>query len=167
MEFLPLNLPGLRFSSLSHLSSAAMAFRGNYEHSLDAKNRLTIPSKLRDQLAGDLVIGQSLEQCAAIWTADGFDAYTEGFLRDLHPLSEEARSINLYFNANSFDGELDKAGRVMIPPSLLTHAAIEKEVIVVGAYDHLQLWGPDAWTARQADVNANLNVTVANIVNAG
>lgn len=144
-----------------------MAFRGNYEHSLDVKNRLTVPSKLREQLAGELVVGRSLEQCAAIWTADGFDAYTEGFLRDLHPLSEEARSINLYFNANSFDGELDKSGRVMIPTSLLAHAGIDKDVVIVGAYDHVQLWSPDAWSARQDDVLENLNVTVANIVNAG
>ncbi len=144
-----------------------MAFRGNYEHSLDAKNRLTIPAKLREQLSGDLVVGRSLERCAAIWTAEGFDAYTEGFLRDLHPLSEEARSINLYFNANSFDGELDKAGRVMVPSSLLADASIEKDVVIVGAYDHLQLWSPDAWSARQSDVVDNLNVTVANIVNAG
>jgi MraZ protein len=144
-----------------------MAFRGNFEHTLDAKNRLTIPSKLRDQLGTEIVIGQSLEECAAIWTTDGFDAYTERFLRDLHPLSEEARSINLYFNANSFDGELDKSGRAMVPAGLLQHAGIEKEVIVVGAYDHVQLWSPDKWAARSADVDANLNVTVANIVNAG
>jgi MraZ protein len=144
-----------------------MAFRGNYEHTLDAKNRLTIPSKLRDQLGGEVVIGQSLEPCAAIWTPDGFDAYTAAFLRDLHPLSEEARDLTAYFSGNSFDSELDKAGRAMIPGNLLRHAAIEKDVVVVGAHDHLQLWSPENWSERSAGVAANLKTTVAKIVSAG
>lgn len=144
-----------------------MAFRGNYEHTLDAKNRLTIPSKLREQLAGEVVIGKSLEACAAIWTPEGFDTYTDGFLRDLHPLSEEARAMNVWFSGNSFDSELDKAGRAMIPADILGHAGIEKEVVVVGAFDHVQLWSPAGWAARSADVAANLKTTVAKIVSAG
>lgn len=144
-----------------------MAFRGNYEHSLDVKNRLTIPSKLRDQLGGEIVIGKSLEACAAIWTPQGFDSYAEGFLRDLHPLSEEARAINVWFSGNSFDGEIDKAGRAMIPADLLAHAGIERDVVVVGAYDHVQLWSPDGWSARSRDVADNLKTTVAKIVSAG
>lgn len=144
-----------------------MAFRGNYEHSLDAKNRLTIPSKLRDRLGSEVVIGKSLEACAAIWTPDGFDSYTEAFLRELHPLSDEARDLTAYFSGNSFDSELDKAGRAMVPGNLLAHAGIEKEVIVVGAHDHIQLWSPEAWQERSNEVAANLRTTVAKIVSAG
>ena len=144
-----------------------MAFRGNYEHTLDAKNRLTIPARLRDQLGGEYVITKSLEDCAALWTPEGFDEYSEKFLAGLHPLSEDARTMNLFFSANSFDGELDKAGRAMVPAKLAEHAGINKEVVIVGAYDHVQLWSPDKWADRSADVDANLNVTVANIVNAG
>lgn len=144
-----------------------MAFRGNYEHSLDAKNRLTIPSKLRDQLGGEIVIGKSLESCGAIWTPEGFDSYTDAFLRDLHPLSDEARDLTAYFSGNSFDSELDKAGRAMVPGDILGHAGIDREVIVVGAHDHIQLWSPAAWSERSAGVAANLKTTVAKIVSAG
>lgn len=141
-----------------------MAFRGNYEHSLDAKNRLTIPSRLRDELGSAIVIGQSLEPCAAIWTPEGFDAWTEAFLRDLHPLSEEARDLTAYFSGNSFDSDLDKTGRVMVPANLLRHAGIERDVVVVGAHDHIQLWDPTAWSERSSGVAANLRTTVAKIV---
>lgn len=144
-----------------------MAFRGNYEHALDAKNRLTIPSRLRDQLGTEIVIGKSLEACAAIWTPDGFDAYTDAFLRDLHPLSDEARDLTAYFSGNSFDGDLDKAGRVMVPGDLTRHAGIERDVVVVGAHDHIQLWSPGAWAERSSAVAANLKTTVAKIVSAG
>lgn len=144
-----------------------MAFRGNYEHSLDAKGRLTIPSKLRDRLGSDVVIGKSLENCGAIWTPDGFDAYTEAFLRDLHPLSDEARDLTVWFSGNSFDSELDKAGRAMVPAAILQHAGVERDVIVVGAHDHIQLWSPAAWSDRSAAVADNLRSTVARIVSAG
>lgn len=144
-----------------------MAFRGNYEHSLDAKNRLTIPAKLRESFTGDVVIGKSLEQCGAIWTPAGFDSYTEAFLRDLHPLSAEARDLTAYFSGNSFDAEIDKAGRAMIPSAILQHAGIDKDVVVVGAHDHLQLWEPAAWSRRSAGVAENLKSTVAKIVSAG
>ncbi|MBJ7459338.1 MAG: division/cell wall cluster transcriptional repressor MraZ [Thermoleophilaceae bacterium] len=144
-----------------------MAFRGNYEHSLDAKNRLTIPSKLRQELGGQVVIGQSLEDCVAIWTPEGFDSYTAAFLDGLHPLSDEARDLTAYFSGNSFDSELDKAGRAMIPGNLLRHAAIDGDVVVVGAHDHLQLWSPENWAQRSTGVAANLKSTVAKIVSAG
>lgn len=144
-----------------------MAFRGNYEHSLDAKNRLTIPARLREQLAAGTVIGKSLEPCGAIWTPEGFDAYTDAFLRDLHPLSDEARDLTAFFAGNSFDGELDKAGRVMIPGDIVEHAGIERDVVIVGAHDHLQIWSPDAWRERSVTVAANLRTTVARIVSAG
>jgi MraZ protein len=144
-----------------------MAFRGNFEHTLDAKNRLTIPSKLRERLGGEIVIGKSLESCAAIWTPEGFDAYTDSFLRDLHPLSDEARDLTAFFSGNSFDSELDKAGRAMVPANILDHAGIAKDVVVVGAHDHIQLWSPENWSERSAGVSANLKATVARIVSAG
>jgi MraZ protein len=82
-------------------------------------------------------------------------------------LSEEARDLTAYFSGNSFDSELDKAGRAMVPGNLLKHAAIEKDVIVVGAHDHIQLWSPANWAERSAGVAANLKSTVAKIVSAG
>lgn len=144
-----------------------MAFRGTFEHSLDAKNRLTIPAKLRDLIGGEVVVGASLDPCGAIWTPEAFDANTERYLSGLHPLSQEARDLTAYFSGNAFDGELDKAGRAMLPGAVLNHAGIEKDVIVVGANDHIQLWSPDVWRRRNADVKNSINATVAKIVTAG
>lgn len=162
MEFLPLNLSGLRLSPLFSL----MAFRGNYDHTLDAKNRLTIPAKFRAALHGEIVVAQALEPCVAIWTADAFESFTASFLNDLSPLSQESRQLSRYFNAGSFDGELDSAGRVMLPPRLLSYAGLAKEVIVIGNNDHLELWEPKAWEQYEADLTANLSDTVASIVDA-
>lgn len=143
-----------------------MAFRGTYEHSLDAKNRLTIPSKFRDQLAGKLVVAQAIKPCVAIMTEEAFDNFTDSFLKDLNPLSEEAERLSHYFNAGSFDGELDKAGRVMVAPTLMSYAGLGKDVAVIGNGDRLELWDQAKWNEYQADLTTNLAQTVANIVNA-
>ncbi|MFY9263968.1 MAG: division/cell wall cluster transcriptional repressor MraZ [Solirubrobacterales bacterium] len=143
-----------------------MAFRGNYEHSLDAKNRLTIPSKFRAALDGGVVIAQALEPCAAIWTAEAFESFTRSILGELNPLSQEARKLSRFFNARSFDGELDSAGRVMVPQLLSTHVGLAKEVVIVGNDDHLELWDPRQWSAYEADLLANVADTVEKIVSA-
>ncbi len=144
-----------------------MAFRGTYEHSLDAKNRLTIPSKFREQLAGRLVVAQAIKPCVAIMTEEAFEKFTESFLKDLNPLSEEAERLSHYFNAGSFDGELDKAGRVMVPPPLIEFAGLAKDVTVIGNGDRLELWNNLRWGEYHSDLTTNLSQTVANIVNAG
>lgn len=142
-----------------------MAFRGNYEHSLDAKNRLTIPSKFRAALDGGVVVAQALEPCAAIWTTEAFERFTHSFLKDLNPLSQEARRLSRFFNAGSFDGELDSAGRVMVPSPLIDYAGLVKEVVIVGNDDHLELWDPGAWAKYEADLIENVADTVERIVN--
>lgn len=142
-----------------------MAFRGNYEHSLDVKNRLTIPSKFRAALSDGVVIAQALEPCAAIWTTEAFERFTRSFLKDLNPLSQEARRLSRFFNAGSFDGELDSAGRVMVPAPLIDYAGLAKEVVIVGNDDHLELWDPGAWARYEADLIENVAETVERIVN--
>jgi MraZ protein len=136
-----------------------MAFRGTFDYSLDAKNRLTVPAKFRSALADGAVLAKGIERCVAIWTPDAFEAYTRQALADFHPLSPDAEKLNRYFSANSLDGELDSAGRVMIPPFLLEHAGLTKEVVVTGVNNRLEVWDRGAW----ADYNAALAGDVAQI----
>ena len=82
-----------------------------------------------------------------IWTPEGFDAYVEAARAGMHPLSKDSEKISRYFSANSFDTELDSAGRVMLPTGLLEHAGLEKEVVVNGADAHLEIWDRAAWAA--------------------
>jgi len=129
-----------------------MAFRGTFPYSLDAKNRLTVPAKFRTALAGGVVLAKGTERCVDIWTPEGFDAYVEAARAGMHPLSKDSEKISRYFSANSFDTELDSAGRVMLPSGLLEHAGLEKEVVVNGADAHLEIWDRSAW----ADYNEAL-----------
>ena len=127
-----------------------MAFRGTFDHSLDAKNRLTVPSKFRAALSGGLVIAAGIEPCAAIWPIADYDAFTARAVAQFPELSPQRRQMTRFFSANAFDAELDSAGRVMVPPKLLAHAGLTKEAVVVGADDSLELWDRERWLEYDA-----------------
>jgi MraZ protein len=136
-----------------------MAFEGTAEYSLDAKNRLTVPARFRADFGAGLTLAKGIERCVALWKPADYDAYRAAALQGMHPLSLEARKLKTYFSANSMPAELDAAGRVMVPGFLMEHANLSKEVTVIGAEDHLQLWERSAW----ADYNQQLHDDVVSI----
>jgi MraZ protein len=126
-----------------------MAFRGHFDYSLDAKNRLTVPTKFRASFSSGIVLAKGLEPCIAIWTPEAFDAWTDSFLSSLNPVSRERRALTRFFAGSSFDADLDSAGRVTLNAPLLAHAHIEKEVVLVGNLDHLEVWDRRTWQTDQ------------------
>ena len=133
-----------------------MAFRGHFHYSLDAKNRLNVPPKFRAAFSEGVVLAKALEPCVGIWTPEAFRRFTESFLPDLNPLSSERRKLTRYFAANSFDAELDAAGRLTLNPALLEHAGIEREVVLAGVLDHVEVWDRDRWLADQGELDAEV-----------
>ena len=131
-----------------------MAFRGQHEHSLDAKDRLTIPSRLRKQLDDGAVLVASLDPCVEIWPRDGFDRFAKQILAGLNPLSTKARMIRRRFHANAQDEKLDSAGRLRVAKHLMAHADLSGQCVVVGADDHLEVWSPERWAEHSADMDA-------------
>jgi len=126
-----------------------LAFRGQFDHSLDAKNRLTVPTKFRANFSSGIVLAKGLEPCITVWTPEEFDTWTNSFLSNLNPVSAERRKLTRFFAGNSFEVELDSAGRVTLNAPLLAHARIEKEVVLVGNLDHLEVWDRETWESDQ------------------
>lgn len=133
-----------------------MAFRGHFEHSLDAKNRLSIPARFRAAYSSGTVLAKDPEPCVAVWTANAHEQIIERALGALNPISADYRRVSRFYQGNSFDIELDASGRVTLPPPLLTHAGIEKEVVVVGVGDHLEVWSKDRWKEQQEALDAQI-----------
>lgn len=133
-----------------------MAFRGHFDYSLDAKNRLNIPPKFRAAFSGGVVLAKGLEPCVAIWTPGDFERYTDAFLSGLNPLSAERRKLTRFFAGGSFDTDLDSAGRVTLNSKLMDYGRIEKDVVLVGMIDHLQVWDRDRWMADQDELPAEI-----------
>lgn len=123
-----------------------MPFHGIHDHTLDAKNRLTVPSKARAQLAAGVTVSVGLgEPCLQVWPADAHASLVQRALAPLVPFSKEERDLKRFFHAFSETMELDSAGRINVPPKLARHAGIERDVTVVGAGDCLELWDAQSW----------------------
>jgi MraZ protein len=133
-------------------------FRGTFEHALDAKHRLTVPSKFRSALSNGVVLAASSEttpegpRSMAIWTPEAYDTYVNESLTGLRPMSSTARELRRFFFNTSFDTELDSAHRVMIPPFLMDYAGLSKEVVVTGSGECLEVWDRARYGGYRDDI---------------
>lgn len=124
--------------------------KGTYAHNMDAKGRLFIPAKLRDEMGAAFVITQGLDGCLAVYPQDEWDKL-ESAIRALPP--SRARDLQRFFIAAAFDAEADAQGRVLLPASLRTYAGLTKETIVIGATNHAEIWDAARWTAYNASID--------------
>jgi MraZ protein len=128
-----------------------LIFRGTFEHALDAKHRLTVPAKFRPLLSGGAVLARSHEvepgspRCVSIWTPQGYEEFTGQVLQNLNPLSPRARDLKRFFFNNSFDVELDSVNRLMVPATLLRYAGLQKDVVVAGSGECIEVWDRAAY----------------------
>jgi MraZ protein len=128
-----------------------LAFRGNSDHTLDAKHRLSVPARHRGELSERVVLSLPLDQtpCVTVWRPDDYDEFFRAALEQLPPLSNDRLVLQRFVFGSSHPADIDSAGRIMIPSSLIDHAGIRKEVVVVGAEDHLELWDRARWADQQ------------------
>jgi MraZ protein len=129
-----------------------LAFLGHHEHSLDAKNRLSIPAGYRAAFASGVVLALGADPCVTAWTPDRHREIIDRSLGQLNPLTPEYGRLARYFRANAFEVELDASGRVTLRPSLLEHAGITKEVVVAGVGEHLEIWDRERWAEEQTSL---------------
>lgn len=133
-----------------------MAFLlGQHEHSLDSKDRVTIPSKFRHHFSEGLVLSADFEPCVSVFTTEEFLRYQATFSPQMHPFNTESRKMKRRIFGSASEVELDTAGRVRIPKNLLEHAAIKPKdrCIVVGAGDHLEIWSEDQWRSEKEETD--------------
>lgn len=132
-----------------------MAFLGQHEHSLDSKDRITIPSKLRHHFGDGLILSADFEPCVAVYTPEEFTRYQATFSPEMHPFSTESRKLKRRIFGSAAEAELDTAGRVRIPKNLLEHASIspKQRCVVVGAGDHLEIWSEEMWLPEKQETD--------------
>jgi MraZ protein len=117
---------------------------GEHEHSLDDKNRLTLPARLREGLGDRVVVTAGLDGCLYAYAQGEWERHAAR-IRELDPLGRESRVMQRHFFARAVTAELDKQGRMVLPASLLQSAGIQREVTVAGVYDHLEIWDRARW----------------------
>jgi MraZ protein len=122
---------------------------GEYEHTIDDKNRLTLPARFREAFGDGVVVTRGLDTCLYVLTRGEWEQMVEENLRPLDPLSREARELERYFFSAAAEANLDRQGRVMIPPPLAAYASLEREVVVAGVRNRLEIWDRDAWRKQR------------------
>ncbi len=127
-------------------------FFGQYEHSIDEKNRLMIPRKMRDEAGVKLFIMKGFDGALAIYKADAF----EKLVQETESLPFNMRNSRDYMRAtlaSVSEIDVDKQGRIQIPTYLMNKYNISKDVVIIGVGDHFEVWGKEAYEAYEKRVN--------------
>ncbi|NMM61426.1 division/cell wall cluster transcriptional repressor MraZ [Clostridium sp. P21] len=119
-------------------------FIGEYEHALDNKNRIIIPSKFREELGSKFILTKGLDGCLYAYPSDEW-RMLESKLRKLPLTSKNARAFVRFFFSGANEMELDKQGRTLIPQSLLEYGEIKKEIVSIGVSNRLEIWSKERW----------------------
>ncbi len=128
---------------------------GEYEHTIDDKNRLTLPARFRQAFVDGIVVTRGIDGCLHAYTRPDWDTLVEGRLATLDPFSQEGRRMQRFFFSGATETELDKQGRVGIPAALIEHAELGRDVVVAGVHDHLEIWDRAAWRKELAEVEGS------------
>ena len=134
-----------------------MAFRGQYEHSLDSKDRLTVPARFRAAFADGVVLLESLDPCVEVYPTGAYERMTERFLSGQSPMSRSGRMRQRRFHARARDETIDSAGRVRLPRHMIERAGLEGQCVVVGVNDHLEIWHPERWGEHVCEIDAAID----------
>jgi MraZ protein len=129
-------------------------FYGEYEHTVDEKNRLTLPVRFRGALAGGVVLARGLEKNIDVFPRQSWDANVAR-IAELDSLTREAREMKRYVFAGATVSDLDKQGRVLVPPQLAEHAGIRKDVVLAGVHDHIEIWDRTEWKSHLSAIEGS------------
>lgn len=123
-------------------------FFGEYEYRVDQKGRLPFPPRFREKFQQGVVLGRGIEQCITAYPLPEWQKFAEG--QTSRPTSRErTRRLNRYTFSNAFNLELDRLGRVRLPPPLRHYAQIKEEAVIVGAGSYMEIWSKELWAQER------------------
>ena len=123
-------------------------FLGEFQHSLDDKGRIILPARFRDELPSRVYLTGEIDGCLALWNESEFTTKAEE-MRDRLKGNRSDRDVARAFFATAAQAELTGQGRMVIPANLRTFAGLEREVVVNGMFDHIEIWDAAAWRERR------------------
>lgn len=127
---------------------------GEYEHSLDAKGRLIMPAKFREDIGEKFIITKGLDGCLFAFSLDEWKKFEEK-LATLPISNKDARAFSRFFFAGAIDCELDKQGRFLISGNLREFAKLLKDVIIVGMNSRIEIWSKEKWQECDENISAD------------
>ena len=139
---------------------------GEYEHSLDAKGRLIMPAKLRQDIGEKFVITKGLDGCLFVFSQNEWSNF-ESKLKELPLTNKNARDFVRFFLSGATECEIDKQGRFLLVNTLREYAEITKEVIIIGVGTRLEIWNKEKWKKYNSDENISADTIAENMTMLG
>ncbi|MBQ0065513.1 MAG: division/cell wall cluster transcriptional repressor MraZ [Firmicutes bacterium] len=119
-------------------------FMGEFSHNIDRKGRLIMPAKFREELGEHVVINRGLDGCLYVYTMEQWEEVYKK-LQALPSTNKDARMYQRMMLSKAAECELDSQGRILIPSSLISLAGLEKECLIIGMANHLEIWAQERW----------------------
>lgn len=130
-------------------------FMGRYNHTIDSKGRLSIPSKYREILGDEFVVSKGMDGCLFVYADEDWKAF-EAKLSSLPLINQEARQFARFFLSGAQYVTVDKQGRILMPQDLREFAGLEKDVVLAGTGGRIEIWSLEKWNANSEQVDIGM-----------
>ena len=141
-------------------------FIGEYEHTVDVKGRIIMPSKLRENIGEKFIITKGLDKCLFAYSKSEWANFEEK-LKTLPLTNKNARDFVRFFLSGAVECEIDKQGRFLIPANLREHATLDKEIVIIGVGTRLEIWNKELWTSYSNDESISADEIAENMTMLG
>lgn len=129
-------------------------FRGEFSHSIDPKGRLIIPAKFREELGENFVVTKEIGGCLSIYSEEQWNAFEEKLIA----LPRSKVNVKRFYTASAVDTGLDKQGRVLLSTALKNYAGLEKDVVVIGVLERVEIWDKTKWEENNTITEENIQI---------
>lgn len=143
-----------------------MMLMGEFQHNIDAKGRIIIPAKLRENLGAKFVITRGLDGCVFGYPLENWEKIQEK-LKQLPLAKKEARAFTRFFYSAAAEAEIDKQGRINIPSTLVDYANLEKECLVLGVSDRIEIWSKTKWESVSSEIEESFEEIAEDMLDFG
>ncbi len=127
-------------------------FMGEYQHTIDAKGRLIVPSKFREDLGEHFIVTKGLDNCLFAYPQSEWKVFEEK-LKQLPLTSTDARKFVRFFFAGAVECDLDNQGRIILPPNLREYAVLKKDIVSIGVNNRVEIWNKENWKEYNDEEN--------------
>ena len=137
-------------------------FMGQFNHNLDEKGRIIIPTKIREQLTPTVVVTIGFDKCIALYSMEGWEKFQTSLLALPNTMQDARKNIRVLVGSASSQ-EFDKQGRINIPKPLIEYASLEKDCIIIGSLEKLEIWSKEKWEEFIAANEENMSEIADNL----
>ena len=142
-------------------------FLGDYQHTLDAKGRVSLPAKFRAEMTGKLVVAKGFDDCLYVYSAEEYERFVEEPARRAATSIRASAQLRRFFIAGAQEVELDSAGRISLSPALREYAGLKKDVAVTGNGNRIEIWDAEAWATYNGEDEGSIEDLAEELADAG